>query len=324
MTIVANTFLTFGAKGIREQLSDVIYNTDPDDTPLTSLISKARAKSTLNEWQGDVLGAVDGANAQLEGDDIASFPAITATVRLGNYQQISRKLLLVSDTEEIVDKAGRDGEISYQTALRGTEMKRDVETILFSTQGGTAGSSTTARTTAALGIWTKTNQTMGTGAAAAPTWTSGVPLVANARVDGTQAAFTETILKATILLMFNSGAKLKYLFLGPVNKARFSGFAGIATKTLDIAANSQANIVAAADVYVSDYGTLKVMPSRLQRERDAHLIDPDFLEIQHLRPFKVVDLAKTGDATKKMLIVEWGLKVRAEKANGAAFDLTTT
>lgn len=321
---ISNTYMTFESKGLREQLSDVVYMTSPTETPLVSMIPKTRTKGTLYEWQTDVLAAAVTTNAQLEGQDVTTFPAVVPTARVGNYQQISTKLLIVSGTAEEVEKAGRKSEINYQTVNRGAELKRDIEATVFSNQGGNAGSDTTPRQTATLGAWLKTNTTIGTGAAADPVYTAGVPSAA--RTDGTQAAFTETILKATIAKMFAAGATLKYMFVGPVNKAKVSGFAGIATKTYEISGRKpgQATIVGAADVYVSDFGTLTVVPSRLMRERDAYLIDPSFLELPHLRPFRREDLAKTGDAAKLMLLVEWGLKVRAESALGAAFDLTTT
>jgi hypothetical protein len=322
MTIVANTFLTFAAKGIREQLSDVIYNVSPEDTPVVSMMAKTRAKGVLNEWQTDVLGAPDASNAQLEGDDISSFPAIVPTVRVGNYQQISRKLLAISGTEEEVEKAGRKSELNYQTALRGAELKRDIETIVLTPQGGVAGNSTTARKTATLGAFVKTNTDCATDGVD-PSYTGGVPSAA--RTDGTQRAFTETILKSVLQKIWTvSGDKPKFGFAGPHNKQVFSGFSGIATKTYYLNKPQASPVVATADVYVGEFSVIEVLPDRFQRDRDFWVLNPDFLEMQHLRPFRREELAKTGDATKVMLLVEWGIKVRQEAALGLAADLTTS
>jgi hypothetical protein len=331
MAIFTGTYLTFTAIGQREDLADAIYDISPEDTPLTSMCAKGSADAVLSEWQLDSLGAVDTANAQLEGDDITTIETIVPTVRVGNRQQISRKLLSISGTTEAVKSAGSANSLARQTTRRGVEMKRDIESMLFQAGGSVAGGATTARVTAKLGAWVKTNVDKEAGGSN-PDWTSGVPEVANERVDGTPRAFTETILKSVINLAWTSGATIegKYLFCGPVNKVKVSGFAGIATKTYNIGGgpagtvSGQATIVAAADVYVSDFGTLQVIPSRFMREQDAYIIDPDFLEIEHLRPFRVVDLATTGDAKKKMLLQEWGLKVKAENALALAADLTTT
>jgi hypothetical protein len=328
MAIVANTFLSYDSKGNREQLSNIIYNISPDETPLVSMLAKERVKGTLFEHQTDSLGAIDTANKHLEGDDIASFPAISATTRVGNYCQISRKLLMISGTQEELEKAGRSSEIAYQKAKRGAELKIDMEGIIFINQVGNAGSDTTARATATLGAWVKTNVNLGTGAAANPTWSSGVPGAGEGRTDGTQRAFTETIAKDVVQQAWTAGAKVdgNFFFTGPVNKEKFSAFAGLATKTYEISGRKpgQATIVGAADVYVSNYGTFTVMPHRYMRERDAYFIDPEFLAIAHFRPFQTDALAKTGDATKMMLLVEWGLKVKNEAALGLAADLTTT
>jgi hypothetical protein len=321
MTIVANTWLTFDSKGNREDLSDVIYNISPEETPLISMIGKERAKSTLHEWQTDSLASA-AANKQIEGDDVA-FSAVTATVRVGNYMQISNKTFIISGTEEVIDKAGRKSEIAYQTAKRGTELKRDMEFTVFSAQGGAAGNSTTARATASLNAWVKTNDVNISTGGASPTYSSGVPLAA--RTDGTQVAFTVTMLKDACSAVWSSGGDLKYLFVGPVNKAKASAFTGVATKNWDMSGKPRPHaIIGSADVYVSDFGTLSILPHRYQRERDAWLLDPAMLSLLHLRPFKRETLAKTGDAEKRMLLVEWGLKVKQEAGLGLVADLTTT
>jgi hypothetical protein len=323
MSVINNTFTRYDAKGLRENLSNVIYDISPEDTPLISGASKGSVSQTLFEWQTDALDAPVTTNAQLEGDDIDTFPQITPTARVGNYTQISRKLVLLSDTLEAVDKAGRRSELAYQLAKRGREIKRDMETTVLANIGGNAGGVGTARQTATLGAWLKTNVSLAS-PGANPVYTAGVP--GAPRTEGTQRAFTETILKSVIQQVWTSGGTLDTLMVGPVNKQKVSGFSGVVTRNYDIS-NSRPRptaVIAAVDVYVSDFGTLSVVPNRFQRERDAWLIDFDYVSIQHLRPFRTVELAKTGDNHKRMLVVEWGLKVNQEAAMGLAADLTTT
>jgi hypothetical protein len=112
--------------------------------------------------------------------------------------------------------------------------------------------------------------------------------------------------------------------VGPVNKQRVSGFAGIAEIRREVTGNKPGVIIGAADVYVSDFGAVSVVPNRFQRERDAFVLDPEYASVAFLRPFQTVELAKTGDAEKRMILVEWGLKVNTEAAHGLAADLTTT
>lgn len=326
MAIITNTFGALTpAVGMREDLQNVIFNIAPYDTDLVSGLKRRTATNRLHEWQTDTLASAITNNAVVEGDDLGStFDAVTPTVRLGNRMQIARKSLIRSDTIEYVERAGRGSEKAYQLAKKGKELKRDMETGLFQNAASVAGSfPSTATTLAALGSWIRTNVDFGaTGAnPAAPTI---VP--AAGRTDGTQRAFTETILKNVLQLAWVSGAEIDNLtlYVGPVNKQKVSAFTGIATRTFDISKPVPAVTIAAADVYVGDFGTIKVKANRWMRERDGYLLDKSMLSLAFLRPIKEVALAKTGDADKSMLITEYTLCVHNEAAHGLAADLLTT
>lgn len=323
MAVFTGTYTRHTAIGVREELANQIFDISPEDTPVLSGCSRESISNTLFEWQLDTLASA-AANAQIEGDDVTSYTSVTPTVRIGNYAQISRKLLLVSGTLEAVDKAGRKSEIAYQMARRGAEIKRDMEYTILSNVAGDAGAVTAGRTTATLGAFVKTN----TDAAITngdPTYTSGVPSAARTDAATTlQRAFSETILKNVAQKIWTQGGKMSQLFVGPVNKAKVSAFTGVVTRNYDIAQPKPTAVIASADVYVTDWGTLRVQPNRFQRERDAWFLDFEYLGIGILRNFATYDMAKTGDAIKKMLLIEWGLKVKAEKALGLAADLTTT
>ena len=320
MAIVTNTFTTFDAKGIREDLSNVITNIAPEETPYMSNIGRETISNSLYEWQTDTLAAA-AANKQLEGDDVTSFDAVTATVRMQNYAQISRKTIVLSATEETVNKAGRKSELAYQIAKRGAELKRDQEFTMLNGAVAAAGNTTTARGTASLQAFIKTNYDMQTNGAN-PSYTT---LPNSARTDGNVRTFTETILKNVIQQVWTAGGTPKILMTGPVNKQRVSGFSGIASSRFNIDGGARpATIIGAADIYVSDFGNVQVVPNRFQRERDAFVIDPDYAKLMTLRPYQQIELAKTGDAEKRLLIVEWGHKVLAENAHGIAADLITS
>jgi hypothetical protein len=320
MAIVTNTFTTFDAKGIREDLSNVITNIAPEETPYMSNIGRESVSNSLYEWQTDTLASA-AANKQLEGDDVTSFDAVVATVRLQNYAQISRKTIVLSATEETVNKAGRRSELAYQIAKRGAELKRDQEFTMLNGAVAAAGNTTTARGTASLGAFVKTNVDMQTNGAN-PSYTT---LPNSARTDGNVRTFTETILKNVIQQTWAAGGTPKMLMTGPVNKQRVSGFSGIASSRFNIDGGAKpATLVGAVDIYVSDFGNIQVIANRFQRERDAWVIDPDMAKMTTLRPYQQVELAKTGDAEKRMLIVEWGHKVLAENGMGLAADLVTS
>lgn len=315
MAIVANTFTRYSAIGIREDLSNVIYNISPEETPFISNIGRESVKNTFYEWQTDSLAAADAANAALEGDDVGSFSAVNPTSRIGNYTQISTKNVVISGTLEALDKAGRRLELTYQLAKLGSELKRDMESALLANQSPVAGNTTTARRTAGLPAFLKTNTNFGaTGANNA-----GI----SARTDGTQRVFTETLLKDVISKVWVSGGTPKMLMVGAFNKQGASAFNGIATRFRDVPAGQQAQIVGAADVYVSDFGTVNIVPNRFQRARDAFVVDPQYASMAVLRPIQQMELAKTGDAEKHLMLVEYGLKVNNEAAHGIVADLTT-
>lgn len=319
MAIVTNTFTRYSAIGIREDLSNVIYNISPEETPFISNIGRENVKNTYFEWQTDSLAAASASNAALEGDDISSFTAVNPTSRVGNYTQISTKNVVISGTLEALDKAGRRSELTYQLAKLGSELKRDMESALLANQAAVAGNTTTARRTAGLPAWLTSNTSFGTGGAD-PTVGSNPTA---ARTDGTQRAFTEALLKEVIAEVWTSGGTPKMLMVGAFNKQAASAFNGIATKFRDVPAGQQAQIIGAADVYVSDFGTVNIVPNRFQRARDAFIVDPDYASLAVLRPIQQMELAKTGDAEKRLMLVEYGLKVSNQAAHGIVADLTT-
>lgn len=313
-----------GWTGLREDLSNVISRVSPEETLfLSSMGGGPKPKNTLVEWQTDSLASPSTANAQLEGDDITSVETSDPTVRVGNYCQISRKTLAVSGTNQELDYAGRKNEMARLLAKKSVELKRDIESIMLTSQAPVAGGNTTARKIASLTCWLKTNTSRGT-AGADPSWTSGVPTNSTDETTAGLRTYTETIMKTVLQSMWTNGAKHKIMMVGPVNKQRVSTFDGIVTQNINQTTAKPTAIIGAADVYAGDFGTIRVVPNRLQRERDAWFLDFDFLKFRMLRPFKTEKLAKTGDADKRMLLVEWTMEVRNEAALGLAADLTTS
>jgi hypothetical protein len=316
MAIVANTFLRFSAQGVREELSNVISNISPEETPFQSNVGTESVSNSFFEWQTDSLAAV-ATTAIISGDDVTSFDTTAATSRLGNYTHIRRRTMIIEDRLEFVDKAGRDSEVAYQLAKRGKELKRDIEATLLRNGARAVGNSTTAPETAGLPAWIKTNTSKGAAPGADPAGDG-----TNARTDGVQRAFTEDMVKDVMQKAWTAGGNPSILMVGPYNKTVASGFQGIA-ETRVAGGDSPTTIIGAADIYVSDFGNISFVPNRFQRERDAFLLDPEYASVCYLRPIQQIELAKTGDAEKRMVISEFGLKVLNEAAHGIIADLTT-
>ena len=309
----------YTAIGAREDLTDVIYDISPTETPIMSSIGKTKATSVTHEWQTDSLAAATTANALVEGAS-ASEGTITPTTRLANLTQIVGKTVMVSGTLLASDLAGRKSEMAYQLAKASAEIKRDIETIITANQGQTAGSSgSSARKMGSLLSYIKTNTSKnGTSLTGVDPTTLGV----STRTDGTTRAFTETILKDVIAKVFSSGGTPSALFVSPAQKQVVSGFTGLAAQRYQVPTSGQATILAGADLYQSDFGVLQIVPNRFMRTRDALVLDPEYAALAYLRPFQTNDIAKVGDADKKQILAELTLEVRNEAAHGGAFDLS--
>ena len=326
-----NTFETYDAVGNREILADTIYMTTPDKTPFISLIGKSKVAGIYPEWQTDVLATPDTTNNQPEGNDW-SFNQIVPTTRVGNYCQISDKRFTTSGTQDVVSKAGRKSEIARELTKKGTELRIDMEAILLSNQASNAGTGNGAsnRRTGSLRAWIATNDLLGSGGASGGFNTS--TKVVDAATNGTQRAFTKTLIDQAMAAATATGGTPTTMMTSLYTKQVFSTFmsdANVATQRTNqnVVGARPTTIVAAADFYISDFGTIAVVPNvQMTRAgasvaRNVYLIDPSMLSVGFLRDFNVVEPAKTGDAEKRVINVEYALVVNNEATQACIADV---
>lgn len=306
MAAPSNTFLTTAAIGNKEDLSDLIYRITPTVTPMLSMAAKSKASNTLHEWQTQDLAAAAN-NAQAEGDTLTA-KVVTPTVRLNNRTQISAKAVVVSGTQQALNQAGVKDQMAYQLSMVSLELKRDIETGLMAN----AVTATSPRQSRGMVGWIGDNVDSGVGYVA-PNYVTNT-----AQTDGTQRAFTEAQLKNVLQKIFTAGGEPDTIMVGPSQKQTFSTFSGNATR---FDKSEDAKLYAAIDVYVSDFGSLKVVPNRFQRSREAFVLTSDKIAVAYLRPFQTIELATTGDAQQREMIAEYCLEVRAPKAHGAIVDI---
>jgi len=311
MAKITNAFDTYTATADREDLSNIIYNISPMQTPFMSSIGKRSINNVVFDWQTEVL-ATPVATGELEGFEL-SRSASVATTRLSNVAMISKRDATVSGSQESSDPAGKRSEMAHQLAIMSKALKRDMEEALCQKGAKTTGNATTARVTGGFESWITSNDSRGTngastGGGAAPT-------------DGTQRALTETLLKDTLQLCFENGGEPSLAICGPHNKQVISGFTGRSQARQMIDANT---VEASVSIYSSDFGELKIVPSNRSRERSLLLVDPEYAKVAYLRDFKTVDIATIGDAVTKMIICEFGLEVSNEAAHGIVADLSTS
>lgn len=318
MAVPTNTLLTFAAVGNREDLLDKITNISPTDTPFTSMAGTTTTNGTFHEWQTDSLAAAAG-NAQLQGDDV-TFAAAAATTRVGNRTQISRKEVIVSGTQDAVNKAGREREIVYQMSKRRDELKRDKEFVLCSNQAPVTGNSSTAPQLRPLCGWFATNVDRGAGGA---NGTSSA-----AATDGTQRAFTLAMVTTAQQNAWTQGGKPGFMMAGPKQRGVFTTVAGAsATRFFNV---EDKKMTATITAFEGDFGLVKIVTNRFVRggqtgaDREVFILDPDLWNVSYLRGRKMLsmDIAKTGDNEKGVVLTEYTLESLQEAGNAIIADLT--
>jgi len=327
MAIATNTSLVYGSVAIREDLSDVIYNIAPMDTPFLTGCAKMSADNTYFEWQTDTITAGVNTNRHLEGDDSPESTARVLPTRLYNYTQISRYIAQTSGTDDAVDYAGHGKHQAYMLAKLGKRMKRDMEVMLTQNIIYSAGNATAGRQTAGIPAWINTAHVAG-GSGGSPTAgaTGGTAMVNNTST----AACTEANIKATIKEAYDAGGQPDIMLVPSVVKQTISTLASVGSGSVslgipprnNVSGKGPATAVAAVDVYVSDFGTFKIIPDRnLAADgpgsvaANVFFLDMSYWGVAWLRPFQTVNLAKTGDSTKQMLLGEYGLVSKNEKAS---------
>ena len=292
---MATAFKTYDATAIREDLSDVIYDISPTDTPfMSSIAGKGSVSNTLFEWQTEALASAVINNYHVEGAD-AGTAATTVTARVTNQTQISKKVVEVSGSHEAVNNAGKKSELAHQLAKASKELKRDMEGSLLANNAAAAGNATTARETRGAAHWITTN-------------------VTDAGTSSTHAAMVEADVLAAAEAVWTAGGEASTILLGATNKKLITAMSGRADAIRSVADNNM-TIQNSVDVYVSDFGTYNIVMDRFCDQDYVYFLDHDMWSVDYLRDFQTVDIARAGDGEKKMLLVEYGLRCGNEAAN---------
>lgn len=310
-----NTHSTYDAVGNREDLSNIIYDVSPTETPFLSAIGKNEATATKHEWQTRALAAASASNFVIEGDD-ATTDAANINTRLNNYTAISDKVAQVSGTQEKVDKAGMRSNMAKEMSDKMKELKRDVEKIILTNNAYVVGNDSTARECAAFPNYVITNVNKASdGTLAAGTG-------ADAYTNGTARALQESFVEAALALAWTNGGNPTKGYLNAFQKRKVAMFSGSSTKMSD---GDKSKVTNSVDVYVDPLGNeVTFVPCRQMPTDMIYLVDPEYVKFSTLRDFSSWDLAKTGDTARKQILVEYTLEVCNEKAHAAVYDLTTS
>ena len=245
MPKVTNAFTTYNAVGNREDLSNVIYNIDPFDTPVMSTARRRNVKNRLFDWQTEFLpntsptvvpgtGAMDPAtNAQFEGFALAP-SAAQPTIRQNNVTQISKRDATISGSQEESDAAGKGSEMSHQMAMASKVLKSDMETAMCSRQPRIDGNDTgpTARVTEGITHWLARakDKTGAIGGAIAPgTAASGITLSTDLFPLPAAVQLTEAMVGDAMQKAYTNGASPTLFVVPPGPKRTVSTFTGRST-----------------------------------------------------------------------------------------------
>jgi len=309
---------TYDQVGIREDLSDAIYNVTPTEVPFFSNCAKKSVSNTYFEHQTDSLANVSASTA-VEGAD-ASFAPAASTTRVGNYTEIISKTAIVSGTVEATNRAGRTREMAYQVMKRAKEARRDVEHHLVGIHNAKAvGDAATARETASYVTWFGSDATTDGRLSVGVTGAAGTGDGSDTPTPGTARPFTETLLGEVIDGCWNAGGNPNIIMLGSHQKRVLNGFAGN-SDSRDINATGK-RIINAISVYESDYGTMNVVPNRFCKSTDVLVYEQDYWKIAVLRPMQSKEIARTGDAEKRQILMEYGLCAANSQSSGAILAL---
>ena len=313
-----NTYDSYDQRGIREDLSDVIFMISPEDTPFLTACEKTKAGNTYHEWQTDSLRAAAD-NAHIEGDDTISSP-VSPTTRLGNYTQIFKNAVTVTDTDTFLKKAGRGDEMRHQIIKETKAQKLDIELALFANRARSAGAGGNERRLAGVPAWIRTNVDFRNGNGGANPTGDGT----NARTDdGTPTAFSQTKFDTVMQRIWEAGGNPKTVYLSAFQQNVSLAFTGNNNQRSNVPGDG-AKVIKDMAVYRTPWGAVKFQPSRLCRSRDVFIFQDDMWAVAMARPTENKALAKTGDNEKRQITTEMTLVARNEAANGAIYDNTTT
>ena len=289
--------------GNREDLSDVLWDITPTETPFLTACKKMKSTATAHDWLTDALDDT-ASNAHIEGDDAAP-AAASDRARLSNYTQIFKKHAVVTGTQERVLKGGGvKSEMAYQVARRMKAIKRDAEAACVGTPNvKVGGSDTVAREMGSFETYMTDVTYFGGGSFAAPTG-NGVDV----GTAGTARDLDESILKAGLQALWTtSGGNENILALcGAHNRGVISTFTSSSTRYVT---TDDRKLVASIDVYDGDFHTVTVTPDRFSDPASLFLIDTEYVGIADLRSVSSKDLAVLGDSTRKEIVWETTLEM---------------
>lgn len=318
---------------IREDVMDKIWDISRIPLPFTDMVGKSSAKQEYKEWTTDELAAPDVTNAVVDGSD-ASGNNTKLGQRVGNHHQISDKVVRVSYRADASDTIGRTKELSFQLMRRQQELRRDVEAIALLNQASVADNGDAiAGKAGGLPSWLETNTVNGT----AGGFNNSTGLTEAYTYDAAAVGLTEKNVRDVVESIYQEGGDPTKLMTVPkivrlFSEYLFTSSARVASLMSDQGkSREKATALGSVNVFVTDFGTLTMVPNRLQQTysatttaADVFILDPEYLSLCYLKGYRTDTLAKTGLAENRQMSVDWSLIVNTEKAHGIIANVDTS
>ena len=345
MAIMTDAMDTYDATAIKEDISSIIFNLDPEECPVLSNAGRRDVHNTLFQWQTENLPASASTNKHIEGakihDTDAELDASTATTLLNNYTQISWRNATVAGSLQKVSQHAKSQEMAHQMALRSKQLKIDLEKSILSHNPAIVGSSSAARQTESLphmigrlgtagSAWASTDTSIyignaaGGGAATVVATSNTGAHTASTTAAGSLDVMTEARFMGVANGVWDNGGNLDTVLCNGAIKREISDFAGRGASQIIVSPETVANNVTLVQ---TDFGDCKIMMDRhmaVTNGVDVGFVDWDYLNIAFLRPFTRQTLAKLGDADVENLLCEWGVMMSNAQAFGWMFDVNKT
>lgn len=284
--MASNTYMAVGNK---QDMSEIITNISPDETPLFSTIGRTKATAVTHEWLEDTLGDPHE-NKKPEGYTYET-EAVSPRVRLFNYTQIMHRGIHVTDTQEVVQKYGLTKETAYQMHKTLKELAFDCEYALIRQDTKILGAMDEARQFGGLPYW----------------------IVSNVFDEGGPRSLTFDEINNALEQTWTAGGQPSVLLMSPRNKRVISTFTAGNVKYME--GNETRKLTQMISVLETDFGRLQCLTDRFMPNDIIYGLSPQYMKKAFLRPFKTGDMPKMSDAQRKYVNGEWTLEMRAEKAH---------
>lgn len=286
-------FRTSDQVGAKQDLSDIVKEVTPQDTPFVNSLGSRKVNNVVFTWVDKNFAAASSKTMIAEGADVTVTNADGRALRT-NYTEIFAKQVEVSDSAEATKQAGM-ATLAERIVDQVRTIQREKEYVYLNDFA--ADSTVTSRNTASAQRQIDSSLI-----------TSSVGSLAKADIDGIlETAYTK-------------GAMVDTVYIHPSLKKVMST---VLTYAPVVREAGQGKVVAdAVDIYQSDFGDVNIVKCRHILSTDILFCDSSLWKEAVLIPMTTYTVARTGLAEKRLITTEVGLQNDNKFGNALLRDVT--